>query len=75
MDAELGAEAAADEGSDDLDPLRVDPKRAGDRGARVVDDLRADVDGEVVAARHRQAGVRLHRLGELIRRRVASDRP
>ena len=70
MDAQLGAESPADVRGDHLNALWIDPQRAGDRGAGGIDDLRADIDDQVIAARHRQAGVRLHRLGELIRRRV-----
>ena len=50
VDAQLGAEPAADERRDDPDPLLVHPERAGDRGARLGDDLRADVDRQVLAA-------------------------
>ena len=71
MDAQLGAEPAADERRDDVDPLLASIRSVlAIDGTRRVDDLGADVDGQVLAARYRQAGMRLHRLGELVRRRV-----
>src|SRR5258707_105129 len=56
---------------DNTDPPWVDPERARDRSTGVVDDLGADVDRQIVAIPDRQTRARLHRLGELIRRRVA----
>ena len=70
VDPELGAEAAADVGRDEPNPQRIDLERAGDGRMRLSEDLRADIDGQIIAIRHCQAAMRLHRLGELIRRRI-----
>ena len=71
VNAELGSEAAADERTEEMNLLRVDAERARDRRARLGDDLRAQIHRQVVAVPHRQAAVRLHRLRELVWRRVA----
>ena len=75
MDAKLGAEAPAHVRGDDVNPFRVDLQGAGDRGPSRRDDLRTDVKDQLVPARYRQAGVWLHRLGELERRRITLINP
>jgi hypothetical protein len=71
VNAELRAESSAHEWRGQMNARRLDSERARDRDTRLADDLRAEVDGHVVAAPRRQAGVRFHRLRELIWCRVS----
>jgi hypothetical protein len=70
MDTQLGSETAPDRGAHDLDPLWIDLQRASQRGAGSIDDLRADIDQEIIPAWHGEACIRLHGLGEAIWRVV-----
>jgi hypothetical protein len=70
VDAQLGSETAANVGAHNLDSLRIDFQRAGHRTARGIDDLGAELEHQIFAARHGQARIRLHGLGKVIRRIV-----
>src|SRR4029434_8673064 len=71
MEGQLGTESAAARRRENRAPLPVDHERAGARGMGGIDDLGTDVDCELIAVRYRHTGIRLHRLGELYRRRGA----
>ena len=70
VNAELGAEPPSDIRRDNANLPYVDPERARDRGTSPVDDLDAQVDRQLIVMPDRERGLRLHRLGELVRCRV-----
>jgi len=70
MDTQLGSESAADVGTENLNPVRIDFQCVGHATAHRVDNLSADVELEIFTARHGHTGIRLHRLRKAIRRIV-----
>src|SRR3984885_8055612 len=70
MDTQLGPESAADVGTENLNPVRIDFQCVGHATAHRVDNLSADVELEIFTARHSHKGIRPHRLRKEIRRMV-----